>query len=123
MFAEVQKYPINEILKEWNNMNAVCFNCGCEKSSAIKLCSNCKEMPTSHEDRVISVCLTVECLRQENLEIASRYMQKKKRLPGFHDKVTRKAEKIVSQMPDSFQISQSFDFSEMFFADNFVLDD
>lgn len=50
-------------------------------------------------------------------------MRKKNRLPGFHEKVTVKAEKIVSQMPDNFQISQSFDFSGTFFEDNFVLDD
>ena len=112
-------HPLNRL----NIMNAVCFNCGCGKSSAIKLCSNCHEMPTSHEDRVVSVCLSIECLRPENLEIASRYMRKKNRLPGFHEKVTVKAEKIVSQMPDNFQISQSFDFSGTFFEDNFVLDD
>lgn len=104
-------------------IKAVCFNCGAEKSAPIKLCENCRALPTSREDRVISVCLSSECLRQENLLIAARYMAKKERLPGFHDKVRVKAEQIVRDMPDEFQISQSIDLSESFFTDHFVFDD
>ncbi len=104
-------------------MNAICYNCGSEKSAPIKLCVHCKELPTSHEDRVVSVCLSNECLRPENLEIASRYIQLKQRLPGFHAKVRNKAERIVSQMPEEFQISQSFDIEEALFEDQYVLED
>ncbi len=104
-------------------MNAVCFNCGNEKSAAIKLCANCKAMPTSHEDRILSVCLSSDCLRQENLRIASRYIDKKNRPPGFHAKVTEKAERIVDEMPDTFQISQSIEISGLLFENLFVLDD
>ncbi|QEG24554.1 hypothetical protein [Mariniblastus fucicola] len=104
-------------------IEAVCFNCGAEKSAAIKLCGSCRSLPTSYEDRVASVCLSNECLRQDNLEVATRYIQQKKRKPGFHDKVRRKAEQIVNKMPDQFQISQSFDLSESFFEERFVLDD
>jgi len=103
-------------------MNAVCFNCGYEKSAAIKLCSHCNEMPISHEDRIVSVCLTLDCLREENLQIASRYMRMKNRLPGFHKKVRSKAEEIVSKMPDEFQVSYSFDLSSAFSDEEFVLD-
>jgi len=104
-------------------INALCFSCGAEKSAAIKLCENCRALPTSHEDRVVSVCLSNDCLRQDNLEIASRYMQQKERLPGFRTKVRQKAERIVSEMPDQLQISHSFDLSESFFTEHFVLDD
>lgn len=104
-------------------IKAVCFNCCAEKSDAIKLCDSCRALPISREDRIVSVCLSSDCLRQENLEIAARYMAKKDRLPGFHAKVRIKAEQIVDEMPDEFQISQSFDLSESFFTDRFVLDD
>lgn len=104
-------------------INAVCFNCGAEKSAPIKLCNECREMPTSYEDRVVSVCLSKDCLRQENLSRASKYIQKKQRLPGFYTKVRRKAEQIVGKMPDTFQVSQSIDLSESFFQERFVLDD
>jgi len=69
------------------------------------------------------VCLSSDCLRQENLRVASQYIGKKKRLPGFHTKVRLKAEKIVSQMPEDFQLSQSFVLSEALFEDRFVLED
>lgn len=104
-------------------IKAVCFNCGAKKSRAIMLCNSCRSLPTSREDRVVSVCLSSDCLRQENLDIAVRYMRQKERLPGFHSKVRVKAEQIVDSMPEEFQISQSFDLSESFFTDHFVLDD
>lgn len=104
-------------------IKAVCFNCGAEKSAAIKMCSSCRALPTSREDRIVSVCLSSDCLRQENLKTAVRYMAKKERLPGFHAKVRLKAEQIVDDMPEEFQVSQSFDLSESFFTDRFVLDD
>lgn len=102
-------------------MNAICFNCGAEKSAAIKLCKECRSLPTSEQDRVVSVCLSSDCLRQENLFIARKYMRKKNRLPGFHEKVLRKAEKIVDEMPDEFQISQSFEICSLL-DERFVLD-
>ena len=95
-------------------MNAICFNCGAEKSSAIKMCEECHELPITHQDRLTSVCLSSECLRQDNLETAAKYIQKTNRLPGFHDKVIRRAEAIVSRMPEEFQLSQSFDLDEIF---------
>lgn len=104
-------------------IKAVCFNCGAKKSAAIKLCSSCRAMPLSNEDRMVSVCLSSDCLRQDNLIAANRYIEKKGRLPGFHEKVRLKAQKIVDEMPDQFQISQSFDLSESFFTERFVLDD
>ena len=108
---------------EFAMIEAVCFNCGAEKSAAIKLCTSCRAMPLSDDDRLVSVCLSADCLRQENLEIASKYIKKKNRLPGFRDKVMKKAEKIVEEMPDHFQLSQSFDFTESFIEERFVLDD
>jgi hypothetical protein len=102
-------------------INAICFNCGSEKSAAIKMCSECRSLPTSEDDRIVSVCLSSDCLKQENLQIARKYMQKKDRLPGFHEKVLNKAEKIVSEMPDEFQISQSFEICDLL-EERFVLD-
>jgi len=105
-------------------IEAICSGCGAEKSAAIKLCSQCSALPTTHEDRVISVCLSSDCLRQENLQVASQYIRKKNRLPGFHRKVRLKAEKIVSEMPEDFQLSQSFVLSEALLEeDQFVLED
>ena len=79
-------------------------------------------MPISREDRIISVCLSGECLRQENLEIASRYIHQKDRLPGFRDKVRQKAETIVDRMPDELQVPNSF-VSASFFEERFVVED
>lgn len=104
-------------------IEAICFNCGAEKSSAIKLCKNCRALPSSEEDRLVSVCLSADCLRQENLRTASKYIRKKNRLPGFHKKVLVKAQKIVEEMPDQFQLSQSFIFTDSFITERFVLDD
>lgn len=106
-------------------INAICSGCGAEKSAAIKLCNNCGALPTTEDDRKISVCLSKDCLRQDNLRIASLYIRKNKRLPGFHDKVLRKAEKIVSEMPEDFQLSQSFVLDKILFEESqvAVLDD
>lgn len=104
-------------------IKAVCFNCGVEKSRAIMLCNSCHALPISREDRVISVCLSNDCLRQDNLVTAVRYMRQNERLPGFHRKVRVKAEQIVDSMPEDFQLSESFDFPESFFTDHFMIDD
>lgn len=103
-------------------IKAICCGCGAEKSAPIKLCNECGAMPTSREDRVVSVCLSSECLKQTNLRIASLYIRKKDRLPGFHEKVKLTAERIVREMPEDFQLSQSFDLSELL-EDQFVLED
>lgn len=102
-------------------MNAICFSCGAEKSAAIKMCQQCHELPVSRQDRLTSVCLSSSCLRQDNLVTAAKYIRKTQRLPGFHEKVLRRAEQIVSQMPEEFQLSQSFDIDEMF-HEEYVLD-
>jgi len=102
-------------------MNAICFNCGCKKSSAIKMCEECHELPVNYQDRITSVCLSSDCLRQDNLVTAAKYIRKTHRLPGFHDKVIRRAESIVARMPEEFQLSQSFDIDAMF-DEEYVLD-
>ena len=104
-------------------ITAICSGCGAEKSAAIKLCSQCRELPTSHEERVVAVCLSEDCLRQKNLRIASLYIRKKGQLPGFRAKVKQKAERIVSQMPDDFQVSNSFVLDDSLFEEVFVIDD
>ena len=104
-------------------INAICCGCGAEKSAAIKLCNECGELPTSREDRIVSVCLSSDCLKQDNLRIAKSYIRKKNRLPGFHDKVRFEAERIVDQMPEDFQLSQSFVLEEVLMADRFLIED
>ncbi len=78
-------------------------------------------MPTTPESRLIAVCLSSDCLRQDNLRIASLYIRKKDRLPGFHDKVLDKARKIVSEMPEEFQLSQSFVLEKILLEDSRVV--
>jgi hypothetical protein len=104
-------------------IKAICCGCGAEKSAAIKLCNECGAMPTSHEDRVVSVCLSSDCLKQENLRIARKYIRTKDRLPGFHVKVRREAERIVREMPEDFQLSNSFDLDAVLFEDRFLIED
>ena len=102
-------------------IKALCFNCGAEKSAAIKLCNCCRALPTSREDRIVSACLSSDCLRQDNLRTAVQYMRLKNRLPGFHDKVRRKAEQIVDAMPEEFQVSQSFDLEAVFSEEEYAV--
>lgn len=87
------------------------------------LCASCRALPTTKEERILSVCLSRKCIKEENLIKSSKYIQKKGRTPGFHEKVKSKAEKIVDLMPEHIEMSQSIELSASFFQEDLISDD
>ncbi len=92
-------------------MKAICFECGKEKSAAIKLCRHCQAMPITRREKILSVCLSSDCLRPRNLLFSQAHIFKRGLPPGFRAKVIRTAMEIVDQLPDELQVSASFELS------------
>ena len=97
-------------------MQAVCYKCGEEKKFPLTLCNHCQAVPHDLDDRVASMALSAECLKEKNLIKASNYIKIKKKLPRFHDVVMDKAKALVAKTID--QSTQSFELSASFFDFN-----
>ena len=95
-------------------MNAICFECGKEKSSAIKMCRHCKAMPIARREKILSFCLSSDCLKQRNLVFSQDHIFTRGRPPGFRATVIRDAIAIVDQLPEELQVTGSFKLSEVF---------
>jgi len=88
-------------------LKAICFECGEEKSAAIKMCSRCKAMPIRRREKIVSFCLSAECLTQRNLLFSQNHIFKQGRPPGFRATVIREAMAIVDQLPDDLQVANT----------------
>ena len=97
-------------------MHAVCYKCGEEKKFPLTMCNHCQAIPESSKDRIASMSLSAECLKEKNLIKASNYIKLKKRLPQFHETVTTKATQLAKQNSEAdSSSSMSFELSESFF--------
>ena len=88
-------------------MKAICFECGKEKSAAIKMCSHCKALPIKRREKIVSFCLSAECLTQRNLLFSQNHIFRQGRPPGFRATVIRAAMAIVDQLPDDLQVANT----------------
>ena len=97
-------------------IRAICFRCGKEKDRALERCKRCQAMPESRRHQIRSLCMSAECLKQENLAKCLEYVKSKKRFPKFHDKVKQQAIQILEQQLQSAKAtSQSIELSSSFF--------
>lgn len=96
-------------------IHAICFRCGAQKSEPLNMCGDCHVIPEIERHQLRSICLSSDCLKQENLEICARYLKKKKRLPKIHDKVIRRAQQKLRTLEAVHSNSQSMEFSSAFF--------
>ena len=100
-------------------MSALCFKCGNHKTGALKLCSKCDAIPETKEEKVLSLCLSLECVTQQTLKVCQRHFEKKQRAPRFKDVIVERAtkcleEQIESGTDNSIMFSASvFDFSDL----------
>ncbi len=95
-------------------MNAICFECGEEKSAAMKMCGSCKALPMIRREKILSICLSSDCLKQRNLVFSQQHIFRRGRPPGFRAKVIREAMMIVDRLPDNLQVEHSFELSGEF---------
>ena len=87
-------------------------------------CEFCKTKPSHHDDRVASMALSTECLKEPTLKKGSDFIKRTKRLPKFHQSIENKATQLVesyievspSENSDSIDLSSSF--FEFEFAQN-----
>ncbi len=96
-------------------MQAICFRCGEEKKFALKMCSHCQALPQDRNDRIVSLSLSIQCLKEKNLIRASKYIKIKKRIPRFHENVTKRATELVEEETFDPSSSMSIELSESFF--------
>ncbi|MEM7784581.1 MAG: hypothetical protein AAF939_05715 [Planctomycetota bacterium] len=105
-------------------MQAVCYKCGNEKQDPLKMCGACHALPESDEDRIVSICLSDQCLKQKHLLVATQYIKTKKKLPGIHPNVAKKARQIHAKLPRRpINASQSIELSASFFQEDLFADD
>jgi hypothetical protein len=84
-------------------------------------CEFCKQKPGTRVERIASMALSIECLKEHNLKKGSAYIKKTKRLPKFHESIERKAIQLVEahlevDEPKEFD---SADLSSAFFEFDF----
>lgn len=100
-------------------MGALCFECGNRKTGALKLCSRCGAVPKTQDEKVLSLCLSLECVTQKTLLVCQRHFEKKKRAPRFKESIVQRAtkcleEQVESASDNSIMFSNSvFDFSDL----------
>ncbi len=96
-------------------IRAICFRCGAQKSAPLKMCGECLVIPEIERHQLRSLCLSSDCMKQDNLKVCGKYLKKKKRLPKIHEKVIRRAQKKFRQLEAVHSNSQSMEFSSSFF--------
>ncbi len=71
--------------------------------------------------KILSFCLSSDCLRQRNLRFSQNHIFKQGRPPGFRSTVIREAMAIVDQLPDTLQVASTSELSELFEMQEAVL--
>ena len=71
------------------------------------MCSHCKALPIKRREKIVSFCLSAECLTQRNLLFSQNHIFRQGRPPGFRATVIRAAMAIVDQLPDDLQVANT----------------
>ncbi len=95
-------------------MHALCFSCGCKKSGALKLCNQCHSIPSTRDDQVLSLCLSLQCVTEQTLNRCRQYFRKKNKPPKFKEKIVRMAIQFLDEQLGNSN-SQSLEFSSSMF--------
>ena len=95
-------------------MQAICYSCGASKSSPLKVCGGCHTAPSKHDDQILSLCLSLECVKQDTLGRCRKYFEKKKRPPRFKEKIVKLAEMLLDEQLGN-SASHSLEFSSSLF--------
>lgn len=86
------------------------------------MCAHCHTLPESRADKILSMGLSTDCIREENVKKAGKYIRKKGRPPKLHAKVAQRATKLVNEYepPD---LSNSIELSASFFDMGDLIED
>ena len=71
--------------------------------------------------KILSFCLSSDCLTQRNLRFSQNHIFKRGRPPGFRSTVIREAMAIVDQLPDNLQIANTLELTGLFEIQEAVL--
>lgn len=96
-------------------MLALCFSCGTKKQSALKLCGQCHAVPKTQEEKVLSLCLSLECVSHQSLNTCRRYFHRKNKPPRFKPPVIKRAKDSLQEMMASSGVERSIEFSSSVF--------
>lgn len=96
-------------------MLALCFECGSKKSGALKLCKQCHAVPKTQDEKVLSLCLSLECVTQQTLNNCSKYFKKKNKAPRFKAPIVQRATEFLEEQQDGAGTNQSIEFSSSAF--------
>ena len=64
-------------------------------------------MPIRRREKIVSFCLSAQCLTPRNLQFSQNHIFKQGRPPGFRATVIREAMAIVDQLPDDLQVANT----------------
>ena len=105
-------------------MNAVCFKCGGEKNKPMMMCGQCHTLPETRDEKIISMGLSIQCIKAEKVVVAAKYIRKKGRPPKLHEQVRAKAKRLVRKFKFPDDVSKSIELSASFFElDDLIEDD
>ena len=96
-------------------MQAICFKCGNNKSSPLKMCGSCHEVPKTESDQVLSLCLSVECVKPETLARCRKYFRKKQKPPRFKENIVNLATLLLDEQASNSHSNNSLEFSSSLF--------
>jgi len=96
-------------------MLALCFECGSKKNGAMRLCKQCHAVPKSDEERVLSLCLSLECVTQRTLNNCRAYFKKKNKSPRFKPPIVQRAKEFLDEQMENSSGNQSVEFSSSVF--------
>lgn len=82
------------------------------------MCAHCHMLPETRAERILSFGLSTQCIRQENVKKASKYIHKKGKPPKLHTKVRAKAKQLAKAYRQPIDSSKSMEFSASFFDFN-----
>lgn len=96
-------------------MQAICYSCGGHKTSPLKVCGKCQTAPSDYDDQVLSLCLSLECVKAETLSRCRKYFKTKNKPPRFKENVIKVAKLLLDEQLANNQSNQSMEFSSSMF--------
>jgi len=74
------------------------------------MCSRCQAVPKTADERVLSLCLSLECVSQQTLTRCLQHFEKKNKPPRFKEAIIKRAEELLEEQQDSSLGEKSIEF-------------
>ena len=79
------------------------------------MCAKCHTLPETRAEKILAFGLSTQCIKEENVIKAGRYIRKKGKPPRLHDKVKAKAKQLAKAYRQPVDVSKSLELSASFF--------